>query len=70
MNLSLYKHWVMPVLETLQMSVNDASRIIIDHSTFLLQIAVSLSYDSRGIIYDCNMFRVQTKGETIIILTV
>jgi hypothetical protein len=37
------------------MSVNDASRIIIDNSRVTLQIVASLTY-SRGVIYDHNMF--------------
>ncbi len=41
------------------MSVNDASRIIIDDSRVMLQSLVSLADDSRGVIYDCNMFIVQ-----------
>jgi hypothetical protein len=43
---------------------------LIDDCRFILQIAVSLTDDSRGIIYDCNMFIVQATGETIITLTV
>jgi len=46
----------MPVLS---MRVNDASRIIIDNSTVLLQIVTSLSDDSRSIIYNHKMFIVQ-----------
>ncbi len=42
------------------MSVNDASRIISDDSKVMLQIVVSLTDDSRGIIYNCNMFIVQS----------
>ncbi len=41
------------------MRVNDASRIIIDKSRVTLQIVVSLSDGSRGIIYDRNMFILQ-----------
>jgi hypothetical protein len=44
------------------MSVNDASRILIDDSTVMLQIVASLTGDSRGIIYDCNMAIVQATG--------
>jgi hypothetical protein len=44
------------------MSVNDAFRIVIDDSRVMLQIVASLSDDSRGIIYDCNMFIVQATG--------
>ncbi len=38
------------------MSVNDASRIVIHDSRMMLQIVASLTGDSGGIIYDCNMF--------------
>jgi hypothetical protein len=41
------------------MSVNDASRIVIDYSRVTLQIEVLVTDDSRGIIYDCNMFIAQ-----------
>ncbi len=41
------------------MSVNDASRIVIDNSRVTLQIVSSLTDDSGGIIYCCNMFIVQ-----------
>ncbi len=41
------------------MSVNDASRIVIDNSRMMLQVVVSLADNSRGIIYDINMFIVQ-----------
>ncbi len=47
------------------MSVNDASRIIIDDSGVMLQIVASLTNDSRGIIYDRNMFIVQATGGII-----
>ncbi len=43
------------------MSVNDASRIAIGDSTSMLQIVASLADDSRGIIYDCNMFIAQAQ---------
>jgi len=36
------------------MSINDASRIIIDDSRVMHQIVASLTDDSRGIIYDRN----------------
>ncbi len=45
------------------MSLNDASRIIINDSTVMLQIVTSLTDDYRVIIYDCNMFIVQATGE-------
>ncbi len=45
--------------KTTQMSVNDASRIIIDDSRVMLQIVLSLADDSRDVIYDHNMFIVQ-----------
>ncbi len=38
------------------MSVNYAFRFVIDASNVMLQIVVSLSDDSRGIIYDRNSF--------------
>ncbi len=41
------------------MSVNDASRILMDNSMVMLQIMASLTDDSRGVIYNCNMFIVQ-----------
>jgi hypothetical protein len=41
------------------MSVNDASRIIIDNSRVMLHIVASLTDYSKGIIYNCNMFIVQ-----------
>jgi len=41
------------------MSVNDTPRIIIDNSRVMLQIMVSLTDNSRGIIYESNMFIVQ-----------
>ncbi len=41
------------------MSVNDFSTIVIDDSRVKLQIVVSLTDDSRGIIYNHNMFIVQ-----------
>ncbi len=44
------------------MSVKDTSGIVFDDSRVMLQIVVSLSDDSRGIIYDCNMFILQATG--------
>jgi hypothetical protein len=41
------------------MSVNDASRILMDNYTVMLQIVVSFTDDSRGVIYNRNMFIVQ-----------
>ncbi len=41
------------------MSVNDTSSTAIDDSRVTLQIVASLSEDSRGVIYNCNMFIVQ-----------
>jgi hypothetical protein len=41
------------------MSVNDASSIVIDDSRVMLQIVAQLTDDSRGIIYDFNMFTLQ-----------
>jgi hypothetical protein len=53
------------------MSVNDASRIVIDNSRVTLQIVASLTDNSRGIIYDRNLFIVQagnSKGVSITVL--
>jgi len=44
------------------MSINYASMIIIDDSTVMLQIVASLTDDSKGIIYNCNMFIAQDTG--------
>ncbi len=44
------------------MSVSDDYRIIIDDSRVMLLIVVSLTDNSRGVIYDCNMFIVQATG--------
>jgi hypothetical protein len=41
------------------MSVNDTSKIIIDDCRVMLQIVASLIDESKGIIYNCNMFIVQ-----------
>jgi len=38
------------------MSVNDASRIVIDNSRVMLQIVASLMDDSRGVIYNLDTF--------------
>jgi len=40
------------------MSVNDTSMIVIDDCRVSLQIVASSTDDSRGIIYNCNMFMV------------
>ena len=45
------------------MSVNDASRIVIDDSRVTPQIIASLSDNSRGIIHDQNMFIVQASDQ-------
>ncbi len=45
--------------ETSQMSLNETSRITIDGSGVMRLIVASLTDDSRGTIYDCNMFIVQ-----------
>ncbi len=44
------------------MSVIDASRILGDDSGVMLQSVMSIADDSRGIIYDRNMFIVQATG--------
>jgi hypothetical protein len=41
------------------MSVNDASRIVINDSWVMLQIVASVRDNSRGAIYNRNMFTVQ-----------
>ncbi len=41
------------------MSVNKASRIVIDNSRVMLQIVASFTDNARGIIYYCNMFIAQ-----------
>ncbi len=41
------------------MSVNGASRIVIENSRVMLQIVGSLTDNSRGVIYDCNVYIVQ-----------
>jgi hypothetical protein len=48
-------------------SVNDASKIVIYNSRVMLQIVVSLTDDSRGVIFYCNMFMAQAtvSGYTI-----
>jgi hypothetical protein len=38
------------------MSVNDTERSMIDESRVTLQIVASLTDDSRGVIYNCNIF--------------
>jgi hypothetical protein len=44
------------------MSVNDASRIVIDDSIVMLQIVASLTDSSKGIVYYRNMFIPQAPG--------
>ncbi len=41
------------------MSIDDASRIVIDNSRVMLLIVGSLTNNSRGVIYNRNMFKVQ-----------
>ncbi len=41
------------------MSANDASMIVIDDSRVTFHIVASLTDNSRGVIYNCNMFTVQ-----------
>ncbi len=41
------------------MSDSDASRIVTDNSRVVLQIVVSLTDDSWGVSYDCNVLIVQ-----------
>ncbi len=46
------------------MNLNYASRIVIGDSRVRLLIVASLTDDSRGIIYDRNMFIVQATGDS------
>jgi hypothetical protein len=48
------------------MGENDASRILIDDSRVALHIVLSLTVDSRVIIYNCNMFIVQATRNSFI----
>jgi hypothetical protein len=48
------------------MSVNDASRIVIDDSRVALQIVASLKDVYRGVIYNCNMCIVQATAFTLV----
>jgi hypothetical protein len=58
------------------MSENEASRIVIEDSRVMLQIVATLTDDSRGIIYNCNLLKVQATDQCdsvlkcIIIITV
>jgi hypothetical protein len=47
------------------MSVNDASRIVIDESRLMLQIVASLTDDSKGVIYNYSMFIIQVTGSNV-----
>jgi hypothetical protein len=47
------------------MGINDASRIIINDSTVMLQIVTSFTDDSRVIIYDRNMSIVQAQEKVV-----
>jgi len=51
------------------MSVNDASRIIIDNSIVTLQIMASVTVYSRGIFYNHNMFISQATGLKLSIIS-
>ncbi len=44
------------------MIVDYASQIVIDNSRLMLEIVASLTDDSRGVIYNHNMFIVQATG--------
>ncbi len=46
------------------MSVNDASRTVLDNSRVMLQIVASLADNSRGVMYNHNMFIVEATGVT------
>jgi hypothetical protein len=52
------------------MSEKDASRIIIDDSIVMLQIVASLSDNSRGVLYNCNMLIVQATDLPVKVLLV
>jgi hypothetical protein len=47
------------------MIVNADSRVIIDVSRVMLHTVASLNEDSRGVIYDRNVFMVQATGVVI-----
>ncbi len=49
------------------MSVNDASRIIIDDSRVILHVVASHTGNCRGIIYNHNMFIVKATGSWLCI---
>ena len=48
------------------MSVNDASRIVIDNSRVMLQIVTSITGDSRGIVNKHSMFILQATEQVTI----
>ncbi len=48
------------------MSVNDTSRIVIDDSRVMIQFVTSITDDSKGINYNCNMFIVQATGVKVV----
>ncbi len=54
----------MPV--NIKMSVNDAFRIVINDSRATLQIVASLTDNSRGVIYDRNMFIVIVQASGVL----
>ncbi len=47
------------------MSVNDASVIVIDDFRVTLQTVAPLTENSRGVIYDCNMFLIQATWDKL-----
>ncbi len=47
---------MMSVLQTSKMGESDAYRVIIDNSKAMLQIVASRTDESRGVIYDRNMY--------------
>jgi len=47
------------------MSSNDTAKIVVDDYRLMLQIVASITDDSRGVIYNCKMFIVQTTAVEI-----
>ncbi len=53
----------MPMQVKSEMRVYDPSRIILDDSRVMLQILASVTDNSRGVIYNRNVFMVQVNGD-------
>jgi hypothetical protein len=45
--------------------VNNASRIVLDDVSVPLQIVASLTHNSRGVIYNCNMLILQERAHFV-----